>query len=81
MAQEVQRKTILATGLASTLVKNGVAFCPCAENFPEAKLKSSGLLSLVKISSLPNIGSVIRLLVITPMRIYNEKEIDGKCIV
>jgi hypothetical protein len=57
------------------------AFCPCLtsplhkkRNLSEAKLKSFGLMTLAEISRQPNIDSVLWLLVVTLMQIYNEKE-------
>ena len=55
--------------------------CPCPKNFPEAKLKSNGLISLVEeVLRKPNIDSIAWLLVITLMQIYYEKEQVNKKI-
>ena len=51
-----------------------VAFCPFPKS-PEVKVKRFRLgLLLEKISKEPGIDSVVRLLVATLMKIYNEKE-------
>lgn len=45
---------------------NLAAFCPCPENLPGVKLRSSGLISLAEeISKLNNVDSMARLLLIT----------------
>lgn len=57
------------------LAKNIAYFCPWTKNFPEAKLKSNGLIPLVEeVSKQPDTDSVVWLLVMPLMQIYNEKE-------
>ena len=57
------------------LVINVAAFCPCLKSLPEAKVKSFGLIPLAeKISKQPRIVFVMWLLVVTLVKIYNEKE-------
>ena len=65
----------------SILMKNVAVLGPCPKNLPEAKVKSFGLIPLEEeISKQPGIDSVIWLLVITLMEIYNEKKkaVQGK---
>lgn len=51
--------------------KKLAAFCPC----PEARVKSSGLVPLAEeISQQSSVDSVIWILMLTLMKIYNEKE-------
>lgn len=50
------------------------AFCLYPKNLPKGKFKSSLLFTFAKISKLPYTGSVILLLIITPLKGYNEKE-------
>jgi hypothetical protein len=52
--------------------------CPCPKNLPGVKLKSKELISLAEISRQPNIYSVIWLLVITCMQIYNVNKQMGQ---
>ena len=78
-----QRQTVLAPGLETVLVKlakNVAAFCPCSKNLLEATLKSFGLMTLAEeISRESSTDSVIQLLVITLMQIYNKmKEAEQK---
>lgn len=57
------------------LVKNVAAFCPCLKGLPKAKVKSFELIPLAEeISKQPSIDSAVWLLVLTLMKIYNEKE-------
>ena len=65
------------------LAKDVVAFCPCPENkttttttkIPVATLKSFEIMELAEeISRQPSIDSVMWLLVVTLMQIYNDKE-------
>ena len=58
------------------LVKNVAAFCPCLKSLPEAKVKRFGLIPLAEkiISKQSSINSVLWLLVITLLKIYNGKE-------
>lgn len=56
------------------LVKNVGAFCPCPKILPEAKVKSFKFIPWAEeISKQPSIDSVVWLLVLTLMKIYNEK--------
>ena len=57
------------------LVNNVAAFHPCPKSLPAAKLKNFGLIPLAEeISKQPSIDSVVWLLVLALMKIYNEKE-------
>ena len=57
------------------LVKKVAAFCSCPKSLFEAKMKSFGLILLAEeISKQCSIDSVMWLLVLTLMKIYNEKE-------
>jgi hypothetical protein len=57
------------------LLKNMADFFPCLKNMLEAKLKSLGLMVLSKeISGCSGIDLVMWLLVVTLMRVYNEKQ-------
>ena len=57
------------------LVKKVAAFCPCPKSLPEAKVKSFELIQLAEeISKQSSIEFVMWILVVTLMRIYNEKE-------
>lgn len=59
--------------------KNVAVFCFCFKNLSKAKLKSTGLISLAEeISREPNIDSVMGVLVITLMKIYNGEEQVGQ---
>lgn len=53
------------------LLKNLAAFYPCPKSLPKVKVKSFGLIPLAKEISK---HSVVWLLVLTLMKIYNEKE-------
>ena len=54
---------------------NVAAFCPCLKSWPETNVKSFKLILLTEeISKQPNIDSVVRLLVLTLMKRYSEKE-------
>ena len=56
------------------LVKKLAAFCPCL-SLPETKVKSFRLIMLAEgISKQPCIDSIMGFLVVTLMKIYNEKE-------
>ena len=55
------------------LVKKVAAFCPCPKSLPEAKVKSFGLILLAEEIS-KQFKTVVWLLVLTFMKIYNEKE-------
>ena len=51
---------------------------PHLKNLPEVKLKRSGLISLAEdVSRQPDVDCAMRLLVITLMQLYNEKEQAG----
>ena len=68
------RGTMLETRLEIThsiLAKNIAAFCPGLKNIYEYQLRSSRLICLKEVSRQPNIDSVIWLLVITLMQVYN----------
>ena len=75
---------ILVSGLEIILVifqqRLLVALCPCSKNLLEATLKSFGLMTLAEeISRESSTDSVIQLLVITLMQIYNKmKEAEQK---
>ena len=57
------------------LVNNLAVSCPCPKKLLEAKVKDFGLILLgEEISKQPKIDSVTWLLVVTLMKIYNEKE-------
>ena len=57
------------------MVKNVAAFGPFQKSLPEAKVKSFVFFPLAEeISKQPSIDSVMWLLVLTLMKIYNEKE-------
>lgn len=67
-----------ARGLFLILVKSMALFCPHSKNFPEAKLRSNGLTSLVEeISRQFRIASITELLVIILMQDYNEERARG----
>lgn len=54
------------------LAKNIVVFSSCLKNLPEAKWKNFELIVLTKeISIQPNVDSIVWLLVITLMQVYN----------
>ena len=56
------------------LVKNVAAFCLCLKSLPEAKVKRFGLIPLAKkILKQPSVLSVVWLLIVTLLRIYNEQ--------
>ena len=57
------------------LVNNSAATCPCLKKLLEAKVKGFILILLAEeISKQPKIDSVTWLLVVTLMKIYDEKE-------
>ena len=57
------------------LMKNEVAICAFLKHLPEVKVKSFGFILLVeKTSKQLRIDCVVQLLVITVMKIYNERE-------
>ena len=57
------------------LVKNVFVFCPRLKSLPDTKVKSFRLIPLTEeISKQPSTDSVLWLLVVTLMKIYNEKE-------
>lgn len=57
-----------------SLANNIACFCLHTKNFPEAKLKSYGLISLAEeVQRQPDIDSVVWLLVMTLMQICNKK--------
>lgn len=77
--QSYQKETISAPGLETILVIMWQRYGLCPKSLLAAKLKSNGLTSLVKeILKQPNIGSVMWLLAISLMRIYNEREQVGQ---
>lgn len=53
--------------------KNEVAFCPCPENLPGAKLRSIGLVSLSEFSRQTNLDCSMVISVSLGL-VYNEKE-------
>lgn len=60
------------------MLKSVALFCPHSKNFPEAKLKSNGLNSLVEENSRQvSIASITQLLVIILMQDYNEERARG----
>lgn len=60
------------------LVKSVALFCPHSKNFPEAKLKSNGLTSLVEeMSRQLSIAATTQLLVIILIQDYNEERARG----
>ena len=62
-----------------SFVKCMAAFCPCQKSLPEAKVESFGLIPLVEETSKQcNLDTVGWLLVLTLMKIYNEKEQASK---
>ena len=55
-------------------MKNVAAFYPCPKSLPEAEVKSFGLIPLAEeMSKHPGIDSVMCLLVVALIKIYNEK--------
>lgn len=54
------------------MARNLDAFCPCPKNLPETKLKTNGLICLMeKISRQYNVESMVRLVVIMHVQVYN----------
>ena len=72
--------SMLPRGHSCDILLNKVAaFSSCLKGLLEAKVKSFGLISLAEeISKQPSIDSVVWLLVVTLMKIYNEKEQVGQ---
>ena len=59
------------------LVKNMTIFCPYLKSLPEAKVKKFEFILLVEeVSKQSSIDSVVQALVITLMKIYDEKELE-----
>ena len=57
------------------LVKNMSAFCPCLKSLSEVQVKHFGLVPLAKeILKQSSVDSILWLLVVMLMKIYNEKE-------
>ena len=56
------------------ILNKAVVLCPCPKGLSEAKVKSFRLIPFTKeISKKHSIDSVMQLLVVTLMKIYNEK--------
>ena len=56
-------------------MKKVAAFCPCLKSLLETKVNSFGLTVLAEeISKQPSLDSLVWILVVTLMKIYNEKE-------
>lgn len=78
-APELSEETISVAGLETILVIMWQRCGLCPKSLLTAKLKSNGLTSLVKeISKQHNIDSVVWLLAMALMRIYNGKSKWGK---
>ena len=77
MIKRFQRRKLLCgleTGLVVLWSRNGCSFF-CPKSLPEAKVKGFGSVLLAEeISKQSSIDSVMWLLVLTMMKIYNEKE-------
>ena len=57
------------------LVKNMAAFCPCLKSLSELQVKRFGLVPLAEeIFKQSSVVSILWLLVVMVMKIYNEKE-------
>lgn len=60
---EVSISNKVGTHSCVVLTESLATFCPCSENLPEVKLRSSGLISQAEeISRLNNVDSMARLL-------------------
>ena len=77
LVQEVSEKNFsMLTGnhCCDILVKVVVAFCPCLKSLPKAKVKNFELiLSSEELSKQPSIDFVMWILVVTLIKIYNER--------
>lgn len=78
-AQEVSEKKTISKWsrdhFYDILAKTVVAFCSCLKSCLWLKWRVFDLMALAeKISGQLSIDSVMRLLVVTPMQIYNERE-------